>query len=73
MDKSNDIKVGDELISKYNADRAVVLRYNSKYDGNKVVVMYADGSSGKINKENYEKTGRTFPQITGVLHQMIER
>lgn len=70
------IKVGDEVRIKGSdpikddCDYGICTR--SLPNVNTIYVMRRDGSSGEENKDEWYRTGRTFPQIAEVLEKLRE-
>lgn len=67
--KAAEIKIGDEVTD--NDGWKGVITWISP-DSEYLVVTLQDGSALRLNKENFKKTGRHFPQIEEVLKRLQE-
>ena len=70
-EEDSEIKVGDEVCSRYGEMIGIVTHiYSTTTAFN---ILWEDGGVGKgKNKSDFRKTGRTFPQIVEVLNKMRE-
>lgn len=65
------IKVGDEVVNKYGWKKVAT----KTHENGAITLMDSDGNFTdyyKMELNDYEKTGRHFPQIEEVLKQMKE-
>lgn len=68
----DELKVGDEVINPKTKMRAVVSRLYFNGQSNCISITYRDGSCTNVDKNDYIKTGRHFPQMEELLKQMQE-
>lgn len=68
----DELKVGDEVINPKTKIRAVISRVHFNGQSNCISITYHDGSCANVDKNDYIKTGRHFPQMEELLKQMQE-
>lgn len=66
-----EIHVGDEVLM--NTYKVIVLKTSVDGYKDRYLVLFPDGSTGLRDKSDFEKTGRTFPEIAEVLKKMKEK
>ena len=68
--EEEEIKVWDEVCLRVSdCIRGIVTKITGS---NELYIVYPDGSASQRPKDQYEKTGRSFPQIAEVLKQLQE-
>lgn len=65
-EENEDIKVGDEVF--FNCVNAIVTQIHRLEK--RATIMFSDGSAGRYNLCDFEKTGRSYPQITKLLMEV---
>lgn len=69
MENYDEIKVGDEVVDKNNwGIKGVVTKTNERY----ISIVEKEGKVNRLKKDEFNKTGRHFPQIEEMLEQMQE-
>ncbi|MBO7695479.1 MAG: hypothetical protein J6T10_22870 [Methanobrevibacter sp.] len=66
--KQEDFKVGDELVDVDSKEKCVIIGLRQEV----IRIVWSDGSVGLMDKKDFRKTGRSFPQIAEVLKQLQE-